>query len=99
MKRSTWFWVFKLKYVVAIAIFLGFIGFVGESSFINRIVQKQEISKLRGEIDEYTRKFNADKATLDALKNDPDAVKDIARRRYYMKADDEDIFIIEGDKD
>jgi cell division protein FtsB len=71
------------------------IGFVGENCLVNRIGQQQEIAKLKGEIDEYNRKFEKDKATLDALKHDPDAMKEVARSRYYMKTDNEDIFIIE----
>ncbi|MBQ9665003.1 MAG: septum formation initiator family protein [Bacteroidaceae bacterium] len=99
MKRSILYWVFKLKYFVALAIFVGVTGFVGESSIVNRIGQRQEIAKLKGEIEEYNRKFDTDKQTLDALKNDHEAVKEVARRRYYMKTDNEDIFIVEEDED
>lgn len=98
MKISIKYWVFKLKYVVALVIFGGTIGFVGDSSVVNRIGQQQEISRLKGEIDEYNRKFNQDKKTLDALKNDPEAVKEVARSRYFMKTDNEDIFIVEDDE-
>ena len=95
MKHSIKYWAFKLKYLVALAIFVVAIGFVGENCLVNRIGQQQEIAKLKGEIDEYNRKFEKDKATLDALKHDPDAMKEVARSRYYMKTDNEDIFIIE----
>ena len=99
MRSSIKYWIFKLKYVVALAIFIGVIGFVGESSIVNRIGQQQEISRLKGEIDEYNRKFEQDRKTLDALKHDPEAVKEVARGRYYMKTDNEDIFIVEGDEE
>jgi cell division protein FtsB len=88
-----------LKYVVAFAIFLGVISFVGESSLMNRVGQQQEISRLRAEIDEYNRKFEQDRKMLNALKFDDEAVRDVARSRYYMKTDDEDIFIIESDEE
>lgn len=91
------YWAYKLKYAVALVIFLGVTAFVGESSWINRIEQKREITKLKSEIDEYNRKFAEDKKVLDALKHDDNAVKDVARSRYYMRTDDEDIFIIEDD--
>lgn len=95
MRSSIKYWIFKLKYVVALAIFIGVIGFVGESSIVNRIGQQREISRLKGEIDEYNRRFEKDRKTLDALKHDPEAVKEVARSRYYMKTDNEDIFIVE----
>lgn len=101
MKHSVKFWFYKLKYILALVVFVFFIGFVGESSVVNRIGQQQDISRLKEEIDAYTREFERDKKTLEALKNDPEAVKDVARSRYYMKTDDEDIFIVEdeGDED
>ena len=99
MKNGIKHWIFKLKYVVALAIFIGVIGFVGESSLVNRIAQQQEISRLRAEIDEHNRKFEQDKRTLNALKYDEEAVRDVARSRYYMKSDNEDIFIVEDDSE
>ena len=97
MKSNLKYWLFKLKYVVALAIFVVMIGFVGESSIVNRISQNQEISRLKSEIDEYNRRFEQDKKTLDALKYDPEAVKEVARSRYFMKTDNEDIFIVEDE--
>lgn len=97
MNKNIKQWIFKLKYVVALAIFVGAIGFVGESSIVHRIAQQQEISRLKSEIDEYNRKFEQDRKTLNALKNDPEAIREVARSRYYMKTDDEDIFIVEED--
>ena len=35
---------------------------------------------------------------LKSLKSDPEALKKVARERYYMKTDDEDIFVIEDDE-
>lgn len=99
MKRSMFYWIFKLKYVVALAIFVVAIGFIGENSIVNRISQQREISKLKGEISEQDRKFEADKQVLEALKHDHEAVKEVARSRYYMKTDEEDIFIIEDEEE
>jgi cell division protein FtsB len=90
-------YLFKLKYVFAFLIFGACITFVGESSLINRMEQWKEITKLKSEIDIYQRRFNQDKETLNSLKNDPEALKQIARERYYMKTEDEDIFVIEDE--
>ena len=98
MGHKFFYWVFKLKYFVALAIFVGVTGFVGEHCAMNRIGQQREIARLKAEIEEYNRKFEADKATLNALKNDPSAIREVARSRYFMKTDDEDIFIVEEDE-
>ena len=98
MNKNIKQWFFKLKYVIALAIFVVAVGFVGESSLLKRIEQRQEISRLREEIDTYNRKFEEDKKVLNALKHDPEAVRDVARSRHYMKTDNEDIFIVEDDQ-
>ncbi len=99
MKHSFKYYAFKLKYVVAFAIFAIAITFFGESSLINRYAQKEEIYKLSNSIEEYQRKFQEDKAMLNSLKTDPEALKRVARERYYMKTEDEDIFVIEDVED
>jgi len=87
-----------MKYVLAFAIFAIAITFFGESSLINRMSQKKEIDKLSTEIEEQQQKFKNDRETLNSLKNDPEALKRVARERYYMKAEDEDIFVIEDEE-
>ena len=99
MRNGIKSWFFKLKYVIALVVFIIAIGFVCESSIVNRIGQQREISKLKEEIDEYNRKFEQDGKTLAALKHDPEAVKEVARSRYFMKTDDEDIFIVEDEEE
>lgn len=86
----------KYKYILTIAVFIAFIGFVGENSLVNRFEKKKEIMKLESEIDEYNRKFMEDKFALERLQNDPEAVEEVARSKYYMKTDNEDVFIFEN---
>ena len=99
MRNGIKSWFFKLKYVIALVVFIIAIGFVGESSIVNRIGQQREISKLKEEIDEYNRKVGRGGKRLEALKHDPEAVKEVARSRYFMKTDDEDIFIVEDEEE
>ena len=73
--------------------------FSGEARLIDRFQQRREISRLKGEIQKYKDTFEKDKATLERLKNDPEAIVEVARERYYMKTEDEDIFILEEKKE
>lgn len=98
MKHSIRYYIFKLKYVIAFCIFIVAITFFGESSLINRLSQQEEINELNTSINEYEQKFKQDEAMLKSLKSDPEALKKVARERYYMKTDDEDIFVIEDDE-
>ncbi len=86
------------KYPLTLIIFAVLIGFVGESSLVNRLEQQKEIQRLEAEIDEHNKIFEKDKETLNRLKNDPEAMKEIAREKYYMKTYEEDLFVIEDEE-
>lgn len=89
--------IFKYKYLLTFVVFAWLICFVGENSLINRYEQKKEISRLKSEIDEYNRIFENDKETLNRLKSDPEAIKEVARELYYMKTEDEDIYVVKDE--
>lgn len=89
----------KAKYPLALIVFGVFIGFIGESSLVNRCSHKAEISRLETEIEELETKFEADKETLRRLENEPEAIKEIAREKYYMKTAEEDVYIIADEEE
>ena len=86
-----------LKYVVVTVIGVVLIGFVDENSVWHHMVNKQRINELQEEIDEYTTQNKNDQAQIKKLDSDPKAIKKIARERYFMKADNEDIFVLSDD--
>ena len=88
---------YTIKYIVALAIFVASIGFIGEHSITERVKRKQEIAELQAKIAELQQRFSEDRKMLDQLKNDPEAVRRIAREKYYMKTENEDVFIIEDE--
>lgn len=87
--------LFHFKWWVALVIFFVFTGFIGEHSLINRYSQIMEIRRLNKEIADYKEKFEKDRDRLERLKNDPEAIVEVAREQYYMKNEDEDIFIVD----
>lgn len=91
--------IVKFKYVITVIVFGILIGFVGEHSLVERYKQRLEMKELQSEIDKYNSKFDSDKELLMRLKNNPEAIKDVARERYFMKKENEDIFIIEDEKE
>ena len=52
---------------------------------------------LRSEIKKYTARYQADTKLLREMRVDPKAYQKIARENYFMKADDEDIFVLSTD--
>lgn len=87
-----------LKYVVVAVLAIVFIGFVDENSMWRHIMNKRYIDDLQEQIDMYNRQYKHDQAQIHQLDSDPKAIKKIARERYFMKADDEDIFVLSDDR-
>ena len=87
-----------LKYVVVALIAIVLIGFVDENSIWNHMRNKQRISELEEEIDQYTERYHQDQERIRTLDSDSKAIEKIARERYFMKADDEDVFVLSDDE-
>lgn len=97
-KISSLFYFFaQYKYLFTIVIGLIFIGVFGENSIYQRVVLQYEISDLKSEIKQYNKVYEADSKQLHALERDSRNIERIARERYFMKTDDEDIYILSTD--
>lgn len=86
-----------LKYIVVAVVAVVLIGFVDENSVWHHFQNKQRIDELQGEIDKFVDQNRRNQARIRELDSDPKAIEKIARERYFMKADDEDIFVLSDD--
>ena len=87
-----------LKYAVVAVVAIVLIGFVDENSAWNHLRNKQRISELEEEIAAYTERCHLDQERIRTLDANPKAIEKIARERYFMKADDEDVFVLSDDE-
>lgn len=97
--NAIWNFLSHYKYLIVVLIGIAIVGFLDENSFMHRVRYEMQISDLKAEIDRYASKHEADSIQLRELKNNPKAIEKIARGRYLMKADDEDIYILKSDAD
>ena len=86
-----------LKYIVVTVIAVALIGFIDENSVWHHVKNKSYIGELQDEIDRYSALHRENQSQIDMLDKDPKAIQKIARERYFMKADDEDIFVLSDD--
>lgn len=86
-----------LKYTVVCLVGVLIVGFLDENSVMSHLKNRQRISELEEEIDKYNADFRRDQSQIRELDRNPKAMEKVARERYYMKADDEDIFILSDD--
>lgn len=88
-----------LKYALVTLIAVLLIGFIDENSVWHHIQNKQRISELQDEIKKYSDLHQRNKDQIKLLDSNPKAMEKIARERYFMKADDEDIFMLSDDQE
>ena len=87
---------FKFHIVIILGILI--VGVLDENSFMKRIEYAYQIEDLKTEIQNYDTQYKHDTQVLKELKTDPKAVARVARERYFMKADNEDIFVLSDDE-
>jgi cell division protein FtsB len=86
------------KYVITVVVGVLFVGFLDENSFLQRLKYDMQISGLKEEIQKYKALNDSANTEIENLRRDPRYIEKIARERYLMKADDEDIFVFSTDK-
>ena len=86
-----------LKYSVVCILGVLIVGFLDENSIWSHMKNQRRISELEDEIGKYNAAYERDQAQIRELNRNPKAMEKIARERYFMKADDEDIFVLSED--
>ena len=97
-KSALWNFIGHNKYWLVIIIGLLIVGVLDENSFIKRIQYSMQKNELKEQIEEFDKEHQRNKAQLHELRRDPATIRKIARERYFMKTDDEDIFVLSDDE-
>ena len=99
-KVSTiYYFLSKYKYLLTCIIGTAIVGFLDSNSIYQRLVLHYEIEDLKAEIEKYQKVYKNDSKQLRDLERDPKNIERIARERYFMKADDEDIYVLNIDQE
>lgn len=86
------------KYLITIVLGVLYCGVLSENSFLQLMKLNMQNQDLDAEIELYTKQNEEAKAQLESLKSNPRAVEKVARERYFMKMDDEDVFVLSTDE-
>ena len=89
----------KNKYWIVIIFAVVFVGFVDENSIWHHYVNRYKIREVRAEIEKYNEKTDEANEILRRLKTDPSEVRRVAREQYFMREDNEDVFVLSTDMD
>lgn len=96
--KLIWALISHYKYAITIVVGTLLVGFVDENSFMHRVQLKMQISDLTDEINIYNAQNEADLKQLKELRHGAGAYERIARERYFMQAEDEDIYVLSDDE-
>ena len=85
------------KYIITLAIGILIVGFLGDNSVVAHMRNKHRISELQHEVAINIATTKANQEQVYMLQTDPKAVERVGRERYFMRADDEDVFVLSDD--
>lgn len=81
------------KYTVVVAAFLVFLIFFDDHNLIKKNKMKNEIEQLETELKDYRYKLADNREEIKRLRTDTVYLEKVAREKYYMKNENEDIFL------
>lgn len=88
------FELFRNKYFIATAAFLSWMLFFDKNDVLSQYEYRSELSKLQEEKDFYVTETAQVKKNLNELSTNLKSAEKFAREKYFMKKDNEDVFII-----
>lgn len=97
MKKITtvWTWIRKHKYLFVTLLFLVIIVFFDANNLLRRLQHRTEIIELKSEIAEYQKQLDQNTQRLEELNTNPQSMEKIAREKYRMHTENEDVFIFD----
>jgi cell division protein FtsB len=88
------YWI-KNKYVIFTAIMVVWIGFFDRYNVIRRIKDTVDLHKMQDERVYYEQKIQEVSKSRGELFSNVENLEKFARERYFMKKDNEEVFIVE----
>ncbi|RZK81369.1 MAG: septum formation initiator family protein [Pedobacter sp.] len=82
------------KYFLTVVAFVVWMLFFDRNDLVAQYEFKSEVSKLQEEKDFYVKEIDKVKKDLNELNTNLNTAEKFAREKYFMKKDNEDVFVI-----
>lgn len=82
------------KYPITIIVGILWVCLLSENSTIDLIKLNAQRNELRDEVEHRRAENDKAKKELDELRHNTSMIEKVARERYFMKCDDEDVFVL-----
>ena len=93
IKNKPWFKLITNRYILVLLIFCIWMLFFDTNSWLNHQKLNKELSEIESNINYYKTEIKKDSAIISTLK-DSTEIEKFAREHYYMKRENEDVYII-----
>lgn len=87
--------VIRNKYLLATVAFGAWLFFYDRNDVPSQISRKAQLDALNNKIRYYKDQIDFTREELENLQSDPGTLEKYAREKYFMKRDNEEVFIIE----
>ncbi|MCW5520987.1 septum formation initiator family protein [Aureitalea sp. L0-47] len=96
LKKNKWFLVISSTYVLILIFFIVWMIFFDTNSYFIHRELDEDIKGLEENKEFYKKEIEKDKAFIEKMKDSSEMEK-FAREKYYLKKENEDIYIIEDE--
>lgn len=93
--QQKWYHYILNKYVIVGLAFIIWMIFFDQNSYLLHKELDEDITNLKEERAYFEKEIQQEQESLDMLNQDPEEYERIAREKYLMKKENEDIFVIE----
>ncbi len=90
--------IFINKYVIVLIVFLVLLAFFDKNNLMYRWRTKRNVQALKKEIKYYKDEIEDNKSKVYDLQSDLNTLEKHAREEYFLKRENEDIFIIKEEE-
>ncbi|WP_350290900.1 septum formation initiator family protein [uncultured Croceitalea sp.] len=94
LRQKKWFKLLTNTYILVLTLYAIWMAFFDTNSLLIHLELRREIKKLEQQKEFLKNEITKDKEALKGLST-PEELEKFAREKYYMKKDDEEIFLIE----
>jgi len=94
-KISNWL---KNKYIITVVVFMVWISFFDQNNFFTQYDFVKELESLEKDKAFFIEELTKTRQELNDLTTNPITLEKFAREKYFMKRDNEEIFVFEQEK-
>ena len=96
--KKHFFSIIRNKYLLTLLGFTLWVALFDRNDLFSQLELRKQVKQLEAEKKYYMAEVEKNKKDLNALINDPKSLEKFAREKYYMRKDNEDVFVIVKEK-